>query len=107
MGWYSTGPRLREADPDINDLMTNYCDHPTLVICEVEPKEIGLPFTAYITKEEIKEDGTEKNRKVFISIPTEVGQTEAEEVGALFTVHAITTQHAFRHDLIEPRFKCL
>ena len=36
MGWYSTGPRLREADIDITDLLSNYCDTPLLVICEVQ-----------------------------------------------------------------------
>ena len=36
MGWYSTGPRLREADLDITDLMANYCETPLLVICEVQ-----------------------------------------------------------------------
>ncbi len=36
VGWYSTGPRLREADLDITELMTNYCDTPLLVICEVQ-----------------------------------------------------------------------
>lgn len=36
IGWYSTGPRLREADLDITELMTNYCDTPLLVICEVQ-----------------------------------------------------------------------
>ena len=36
MGWYSTGPRLREADLDINDLVSKYCDMPLLVICEVQ-----------------------------------------------------------------------
>ena len=36
VGWYSTGPRLREADLDITDLMSNYCDMPLLVICEVK-----------------------------------------------------------------------
>ena len=36
VGWYSTGPRLREADLDITDLMSNYCDTPLLVICEVQ-----------------------------------------------------------------------
>lgn len=36
MGWYSTGPRLREADLAIQQLMTNYCSSPVLVICEVE-----------------------------------------------------------------------
>lgn len=28
------------------------------------------------------QDGTEKAQKVFVSVPTEVGQTEAEEIGA-------------------------
>eukprot|EP00879_Flechtneria_rotunda_P004994 GHRR01005270.1.p1 GENE.GHRR01005270.1~~GHRR01005270.1.p1 ORF type:complete len:341 (+),score=129.72 GHRR01005270.1:209-1231(+) len=81
IGWYSTGPRLREADISIQQLMTNYCSNPVLVICEVEPKEIGLPFTAYTAVDEVREDGTEKSRQVFITIPTEVGQTEAEEIG--------------------------
>ncbi len=27
------------------------------------------------------QDGTEKAQKVFMSVPTEVGQTEAEEIG--------------------------
>lgn len=36
IGWYSTGPRLREADLSIQQLMTNYCSNPVLVICEVE-----------------------------------------------------------------------
>ena len=83
MGWYSTGPRLREADLNITDLMTEYVDNPILVICEVQaclsgrpapplcccavfwteqaapaqPKTMGLPTTAYFAKEEIKEVG--------------------------------------------------
>ena len=140
VGWYSTGPRLREADLDINDLMSKYCDTPLLVICEVQasllcrhpavryadpqircakganksccwvqPKEMGLPTTAYYAKDEIREvcydaliyfrsfvregsalfeqacvdvqDGTQKSQKVFVIVPTSVGATEAEEIG--------------------------
>ncbi|GMH41082.1 hypothetical protein BSKO_08992 [Bryopsis sp. KO-2023] len=81
VGWYSTGPRIREADLDINELITRFCDDPVLVICEVQPKELGLPITAYYSKEEVKEDGTEKSKRVFVNVPTEVGQTEAEEIG--------------------------
>jgi len=81
VGWYSTGPRIREADLDINHLISRFCDNPVLVICEVQPNEIGLPITAYYAKEEVKEDGTEKSKKVFVNIPTQVGQTEAEEIG--------------------------
>lgn len=83
VGWYSTGPKLKEADLEINALVSRFTDvgEPVLVICEVQPKETGLPFTAYYSVDEVREDGTEKAQKVFISIPTEVGQTEAEEIG--------------------------
>lgn len=114
IGWYHTGPRLREADIDISELIGRYCDNPLLVICEVQvrhwagvvhwlqqdggvawgalaaagcvlvvwfstpccagnvicpparlqPKEMGLPVHAYVAKEEIREDGTEKSKKV-------------------------------------------
>lgn len=36
VGWYSSGPRLREADLSIHNLMANYVANPVLVICEVE-----------------------------------------------------------------------
>lgn len=35
VGWYSTGPRLREADLEINALLGNYAETPVLIICEV------------------------------------------------------------------------
>lgn len=103
LGWYSTGPRLREADLDINDLMSQFCDDPVLVICDIQvaamilffvstcclctrpppqPREMGLPTVAYFAKEDVREDGTQKSQKVFANVPTEVGATEAEEIGA-------------------------
>lgn len=42
---------------------------------------MGLPVHAYNAIEEIREGGTEKAQKVFINLPTEVGATEAEEIG--------------------------
>ena len=45
VGWYSTGPRLREADLDINALLSNYAETPVLVICEVNVStRPHLPF---------------------------------------------------------------
>lgn len=44
VGWYSTGPKLKEADLDINSLMSKYTDgsaEPVLVICEVEVSILG------------------------------------------------------------------
>lgn len=40
VGWYSTGPRLREADLSIHQLMSNYVTTPVLVICEVEVRQL-------------------------------------------------------------------
>lgn len=36
LGFYSTGPRLREADLDISDLLSSYAESPLLLICEVQ-----------------------------------------------------------------------
>ena len=38
VGWYSTGPKLKEADLDINSLMSKFTENgePVLVICEVQ-----------------------------------------------------------------------
>jgi hypothetical protein len=46
VGWYSTGPRLREADLSIHQLMTNYCANPVLVICEVEVGSLAAATAA-------------------------------------------------------------
>lgn len=82
VGWYSSGPRLRSSDLDVNQLLGNYCDTPVLVICEVQPKsDMGLPTTAYYSKDEVREDGTQKSQKVFVNVPCEVGAHEAEEIG--------------------------
>jgi JAB1/Mov34/MPN/PAD-1 ubiquitin protease len=40
VGWYSTGPKLRASDLDINDLMSSYCSDPVLVITEVQVRSI-------------------------------------------------------------------
>lgn len=81
IGWYHTGPRLREADMDVHQLLCTYCENPILVISEVQPKEMGLPVHAYTAHDEVREDGTQKSQRVFVNLPTQVGATEAEEIG--------------------------
>mmetsp|Transcript_32655 Transcript_32655/g.104075 ORF Transcript_32655/g.104075 Transcript_32655/m.104075 type:complete len:238 (+) Transcript_32655:564-1277(+) len=81
VGWYSTGPRIREADLDINELMMSYCPSPILVIIDVQPKELGIPTKAYVAVDEVREDGTQKSQKVFQHVPSEIGAYEAEEIG--------------------------
>lgn len=91
IGWYHTGPRLRESDMDIHTLVSGYCEslgnQAVLVICEVTPKDVGLPVHAYKAVEDASDakDATSANmtqsKQVFLNLPTEVGATEAEEIG--------------------------
>ncbi|CAN1271079.1 26S proteasome non-ATPase regulatory subunit 7 homolog A [Linum perenne] len=54
VGWYSTGPKLRENDLEIHQLFHNYVPNPVLVIIDVQPKELGIPTKAYYDVEEVK-----------------------------------------------------
>jgi len=80
IGWYSTGPKIRPADLEINELIRRYCANPVLVIIEVAPKELGIPTKAYVAVEEVNEE-TSETRMAFQHIPSEIGALEAEEVG--------------------------
>lgn len=55
MGFYSTGPKIRKPDLEIDELFRRYCPNPVLVICDVRPNVEGLPTTAYGSIEEVEE----------------------------------------------------
>ena len=55
VGWYSTGPKIRSSDLEINERFRKYCKNPVLVIIDVQPKEFGIPTEAYMTIDEIKD----------------------------------------------------
>ncbi len=62
IGWYHTGPRLRENDVEIHRLVSEFVDgvpktQAVLVICEVKPKDVGLPVHAYKAVEQVCVDG--------------------------------------------------
>jgi len=82
VGWYSTGPKIRPDDLDINELFRKFTPNPVYVIIDVQPKEeFEIPTKAYVAVEEVKEDGTEAPSLAFQHIPSEIGALEAEEVG--------------------------
>uniref|UniRef100_A0A453D4W8 MPN domain-containing protein n=1 Tax=Aegilops tauschii subsp. strangulata TaxID=200361 RepID=A0A453D4W8_AEGTS len=81
VGWYSTGPKLKENDLDVHALFTNYVPNPVLVIIDVQPKELGIPTKAYYAVEEVKENATQKSQKVFVHVPSEIAAHEVEEIG--------------------------
>jgi len=82
VGWYSTGPKIRPADLDINQLFRRYTPNPVFVIIEVQPKEeFEIPTKGYVALEEVREDKTDAPKIEFHHITSEVGALEAEEVG--------------------------
>ncbi|KAH0851042.1 hypothetical protein HID58_004056 [Brassica napus] len=81
VGWYSTGPKLRENDLDVHALFSGYVPNPVLVIIDVQPKELGIPTKAYYAVEEVKENATQKSQKVFVHVSTEIAAHEVEEIG--------------------------
>ncbi|KAM1949410.1 hypothetical protein ACFX15_009468 [Malus domestica] len=81
VGWYSTGPKLKENDLDIHNLFHNYVPNPVLVIIDVQPKELGIPTKAYYDVEEVKENATQKSQKIFVHVLSEIAAHEVEEIG--------------------------
>lgn len=81
VGFYSSGPKLKENDLKIASLFRRFCSHePVFIIIDVRPNVEGLPTTAYEAVEEVQGQGEEIQR-VFKHIPCSIGAEEAEEVG--------------------------
>lgn len=80
IGFYSSGPKIKENDIKIDALMRRFCPNPVFVIIDVRPDVEGLPTTAYLSVEEVESDGKQIQRS-FKHIPSSVDAYEAEEVG--------------------------
>lgn len=81
VGWYSTGPKIRSSDIDINEVMRRYTPEPVYVIIDVNPQDdLEIPTTAYVSVENKPEEQS-KAERTFSHIPSEIGAYEAEEVG--------------------------
>ena len=80
VGWYSSGPGIKKADIDINEIIRRYNSNPVFVVIKVhEAESLGIPTEAYCTQEEVDDDGNLQRQ--FIHIPNSIGASEAEEVG--------------------------
>jgi 26S proteasome regulatory subunit N8 len=78
VGFYSTGPKIRQCDIDIELLFRKYTPHPVMTIIDVRPDTEGLPTQAYHVVETVVEG--KENVRTFEHISCEVGAHEAEEV---------------------------
>jgi 26S proteasome regulatory subunit N8 len=82
IGFYSSGPKLKENDLKISALFRSFCDpyEPVFVIIDVRPGVEALPTTAYVAIEEVESDGKEIAR-VFKHLPVSIEAEEAEGIG--------------------------
>jgi 26S proteasome regulatory subunit N8 len=53
IGWYHSGPKVRDSDLKINELFKKYMTNPTLVIVDVRPSVINIPTNSYVSVEEV------------------------------------------------------
>ena len=80
VGFYSTGPKIRANDLQIDELMRNYVAQPIFVIIDVRKDHEGVPVKAYTAVETLQEDGKE-TELAFSHLTSIIGATESEEVG--------------------------
>ncbi len=79
VGWYSSGPKIRPNDIDINELFRKYTTDPLLCVIEATSTELGLPTKSYVSVEKVNADGT--TAMTFKHVESQIGAVEAEEVG--------------------------
>ena len=79
VGFYSTGPKIRANDLEIDTLFRRYCTNPVLVIVDISPDVQGVPTQAYFSVEQV--DDAKETARTFKHIDSLIEAYEAEEVG--------------------------
>ncbi len=89
VGWYSSGPKIRPHDIEINEVFRKYCDKPVFVIIDVQEKKeaLGIPAESYIMKEEVDQDG--QLIKTFFKLNTTIEASLPEQIGVEFMLKDI------------------
>ena len=89
VGWYSSGPKIRPHDIEINEVFRKYCDKPVFVIIDVQEKKeaLGIPAESYIMKEEVDQDG--QLIKTFFKLNTSIEASLPEQIGVEFMLKDI------------------
>lgn len=87
VGFYSTGPQIRNNDLRIHDIVKRFLPSktitpPVMCIIDVRPDQQSSPTTSYKVVEEVStKDGQREVKLSFAHVPSEMGAIEAEEVG--------------------------
>ncbi|GBG33267.1 Eukaryotic translation initiation factor 3 subunit F [Hondaea fermentalgiana] len=79
VGFYSTGPKIRQNDLQLDVLFRRYCSNPVLVIVDIRPEVQGVPTQAYYSMEEVNDK--KETVRTFKHIDSLIEAYEAEEVG--------------------------
>ena len=89
VGWYSSGPKIRPHDIEINEVFRKYCDKPVFAIIDVQEKKesLGIPAESYIMKEEVDQDG--QLVKTFFKLNTTIEASLPEQIGVEFLLKDI------------------
>lgn len=89
VGWYSSGPKIRPHDIEINELFRKYVDKPVFVIIDVQDRKesVGIPAQSYVMKEEVDQDG--QLIKTFCQMHTTIEASLPEEIGIEFLLRDI------------------
>lgn len=95
IGWYHSGPKLKASDLQINELFKKYAvgNNPLLLIVDVKQEGVGLPTDAYMSIEQVKDDGT-STEKTFLHLPCSIEAEEAEEIGVEHLLRDVKDQAA-------------
>ena len=84
VGWYSTGPKIKPIDIQINHLFRDWgqgaAKDPVFVIIDVDVKQDQLPSEAYVAVEETNSEASTV-QWTFKHLASEIGAFEAEEIG--------------------------
>jgi len=86
VGFYSSGPKIKENDIKIDELVRQYAvGHPVFVVIDVRPENDAIPTTAYASVEEVEAtvtiDEPKEIKRIFKHVSSAIGAYEAEEVG--------------------------
>jgi len=90
VGWYSSGPKIRPHDIEINDVFRKYTKNPIFCIIDVNENSeaLGIPAEAYTMKEEVDIDG--QLIKTFEKIQTSIKASLPEQIGVEYLLRDIS-----------------
>jgi 26S proteasome regulatory subunit N8 len=90
VGWYHSGPKMRDTDLEISKSFSRLAEDPVLVIIDAKTEDIDLPVQVFRLK---NDDTCSDNDKVFVHVSSKIEAEEAEEVGVEHLIRDIKDEN--------------